>query len=63
MGINMTLLLNIAAIGCAAGATSIVNSMPLVALALAFAAGVAVTISSHYAFICDDLPTNDTTTS
>jgi hypothetical protein len=63
MGINMTLILNIAAIGCAAGATSIVDRMPLVALALAFAAGVAVTISSHYAFICADLPPDEPPTS
>jgi hypothetical protein len=60
MGINLTLLLNVSAVGFSAAATSIVTQMPLPALSLAFVAGVAVTISSHYAFICTDTPPDDT---
>jgi energy-converting hydrogenase Eha subunit A len=60
MGINLTLLLNVSAVGFSAAATSIVTQMPLPALSLAFVAGVAVTISSHYAFIFSNGESDDT---
>jgi hypothetical protein len=47
---NVTLLLNVAAIVSAGASVALVSAYALTALALAFAAGVAVTISSRYAF-------------
>jgi hypothetical protein len=49
MGFNMTLLLNIGAVGCAGAATSLVHQFPLMSLGLSFLAGLAITISSKYA--------------
>lgn len=50
MGLNLTLIVNVGAVLLTAAATHAVAQYPLAALGMAFAAGVAVTVSSRYAF-------------
>ena len=48
--LNLTLILNVVAVFAASTAVALVDTYGLTACALAFAAGIAVTISSRYAF-------------
>jgi len=48
--INITLVLNVIAVFTASASVALVNTYALTSLALAFMAGVAVTVSSRYAF-------------
>jgi len=47
---NVTLALNVVAVIATGAAVALVSAYALTALGLAFAAGVAVTVSSRYAF-------------
>lgn len=48
--LNFTLVLNVVAVFAASASVALVDAFALAALILAFVAGVAVTVSSHYAF-------------
>ena len=48
MSVNLTLALNVVTVLCGGVATAVVAEHPLIALGLAFVAGVGVTISSQY---------------